>query len=71
MKMRCGTYSATDEKGTAGELGTGKQWRAGIYRLQYETGSYFQQHGMQALYPHIDVSVTSAFRLFNVQHVEN
>jgi len=58
--------SVTDGSGTASELITGKHWGAGTYRLQFETGAYFHNRLMETIYPHIDVSIISAFWLFKV-----
>ena len=61
---QCGMCSITDGNGTASELFTSKHWSAGTYRLHFGTSAYFRQHGMETLYPHVDVSIIFTFRCF-------
>ena len=62
----CELGSVTDGDGTATEHVTSKHRSAGTYRLHLETGPYFHQRGMETLYPHVDVSIISAFRLLDL-----
>jgi len=62
MAACCETNSETDTEGTSTELVTGKHFRAGTYRLHYETGTYFRQQGTETRYPHVDVSSMSDLR---------
>jgi len=63
----CEICSATDEKGMAAELGTGKYWAVGVYRLHFETGSYFDKRAVKTLYPHIDVSSVYLFSFHTIK----
>ena len=45
----------TDEDGRCGQLAGGVETAPGIYRLLFDTGSYFRSQNMASLYPVIEV----------------
>jgi len=64
LNVCCEHCSTTADNGTAAEFGKEKRWTVGTYRLHFETGLYFHQHGMKTLFPHIDVCSVSAVDCF-------
>lgn len=56
------TRAVTDEAGHIENLlPEGLELAVGVYRLSYDTGSYFEHHHMRAPYPEIVV-------IFDIQH---
>ena len=49
-------HRTTNADGRAHELWPlGRQLDPGLYRLTFDTGSYFQAHGVRAFFPHVMV----------------
>ncbi|HVT16336.1 MAG TPA: hydroxyisourate hydrolase [Thermoanaerobaculia bacterium] len=47
--------AATDSDGRARLVPAGAALAAGIYRLTFDTGAYFQAHGAEAFFPSVPV----------------
>lgn len=49
--------SKTDSDGRCGQLlAEDKEYRAGEYRIVFETGHYFRSHGADGLYPYVEIA---------------
>ncbi|MBI4535115.1 MAG: hydroxyisourate hydrolase [Ignavibacteriae bacterium] len=46
----------TDNDGRIGDLLLGARLVAGIYRLTFQTGAYFEAKGIKAFYPYVTVA---------------
>lgn len=48
--------STTNNDGRAGFLEGSDQWGAGVYRLHFETETYFNSQNIAGFYPFVEVS---------------
>lgn len=48
--------AVTDENGRVAKLIDSSVWREGLYRLRFDTKSYFARSGKECFYPYCDVT---------------
>lgn len=52
----CGCFRATNADGRCPELLTSQQFTAGVYKITFDTSTYFKKIGVKGFYPYVDVS---------------
>jgi 5-hydroxyisourate hydrolase len=48
-------HGLSDEQGRVASLHAGPKLELGVYRLRFDTGSYFRAQGMRSFYPDVRV----------------
>jgi 5-hydroxyisourate hydrolase len=52
-------HGATDDDGRARALmASGEALAPGVYRLRFESGAYFRSRGVEAFFPHVEITFT-------------